>query len=456
MPLTVAAARERLEAIGARHLWIAYHDYAGLARAKAVGPDRIDDALEEGVGWAMANWDLAATDHQVPEPAFAADSGDFRLVPDPTTIRPLPHRPGTALAYGWLDEAGGDAWDGDPRRRLEVAQARLAARGFETRVGIEAEFYLVRRTAPGSFEPDDHERMFSQSAIDARWPLLQAVVDGLTMMDIPVHQIDKEYDPSQYELSLLPASPLVAVDRFLAARDLVKALARDHGLIASFMPKPWAELPGCGLHVHLGATDATGANVLADPEDDAGLSVTGGSMIAGLLDHAAGQVALGAPTVNSAKRLLPGSWAPAHAMWGIGNRAALVRVPSRGPGRHLEYRAGDMGANLYLHVTGLLAALDDGLARGLAATPAVQHDVGHLTDAEAAAMGAPRLDARPDRALDALEADPVLCEALGPVIASHYVPVKRFEWASYLDESGLGPDAVAVSDWERSTYLEVL
>ena len=113
--------------------------------------------------------------------------------------------------------------------------------------------------------PDDHERMFSQSATDARWPLLQAVVDGLTMMDIPVHQIAKEYGPSQYELSLLPASPLVAVDRFLAARDLVKALAREHGLIASFMPKPWAELPGCGLHVHLGATDATGANVLADP-----------------------------------------------------------------------------------------------------------------------------------------------------------------------------------------------
>lgn len=454
--MIVDAARERLEAIGARHLWIAYHDYGGLARAKAVGPDRLDDALTEGVGWAMANWDLAVTDHQVPVPAFAADSGDFRLVPDAATIRALPHRQGTALAYGWLTEPGGDAWAGDPRRRLDAAQARLADRGVAVQVGIEAEFYLVRPTASGSFEPDDHERMFSQAAIDARWPLLQAVLDGLATMDIPVHQIAKEYGPSQYELSLQPASPLVAVDRFLAARDLIKALAREHGVIASFMPKPWEDLPGCGLHVHLGARDGSGTDAVADPADDGALSPTGGSMVGGLLAHAAGQVALGAPTVSSAKRLLPGSWAPAHAIWGIGNRAALVRVPSRGPGRHLEYRAGDMGANLYLHVTGLLAALDDGLERGSAPPAAVQHDVGHLTDAEAAAFGAPRLDARLDRALDALEADQVLCDALGPVIVAHYLPVKRFEWASYLDESGLEADDIAVSDWERATYLEVL
>ena len=454
--MTSHAARERLEAIGARHLWIAYHDYAGLARAKAVGPDRLDDALAEGVGWALANWDLAVTDHQVPDPAFAADSGDFRLVPDVATIRPLPHRPGTALAYGWLTEPGGDAWGGDPRRRLDAAQARLAARGVDVQVGIEAEFYLAGSTASGSYEPDERDRMFSEASIDARWPLLQAVLDGLATMDIAVHQIAKEYGPSQYEISLLPARPLEAVDRFLAARDLIKALAREQGVIASFMPKPWDDLPGCGLHVHLGAAAAGDPDALADPGDDGALSPTGGSMVAGLLAHAAGQVALGAPTVNSAKRLLPGSWAPAHAIWGVGNRAALVRVPSRGPGRHLEYRAGDMGANLYLHVTGLLAALDDGLDQGSAPPAPVQRDVGHLTDAEAAGIGAPRLETRLDRALDALEADEVLCDALGPAIVAHYLPVKRFEWASYLEESGLGPGDIAVSEWERATYLEVL
>ena len=324
------------------------------------------------------------------------------------------------------------------------------------RVGIEAELYLARPWAGGAFQPDDDDRMFSQAAIDARWPLLAAILDGLAAMDIPVHQLAKEFGPAQYELSLLPASPLAAVDAFLAARDLVKSLAREEGILATFMPKPSEDLPGCGLHVHLGIVDASGADVLADPADPERLSPVGGSAVAGLLAHAAAQVALGAPIATSHKRLLPGSWAPAHAAWGIGNRAALVRVPSTGPGRHLEYRSGDMGANLYLHLTGLLAAVIDGIERDLGAPAPVQADVGHLSDDAAAAIGAPRLPARLDLALDALGADTVLLDALGPVIVGHYVPVKRFEWASYLAESGLDAATLRVSDWERATYLAPL
>jgi glutamine synthetase len=454
--MDVDDARQRLEAARARYLWIAYHDYAGLARAKAVGPDRIDDALTAGVGWAMANWDLAITDHQVPHPEFAADSGDFRLIPDPATIRPLPHRPGAAFAYGWLVEAGGGPWPGDPRRLLAAAVKRLADRGLTVQVGIEAEFYLVRPDGPGVFAPDLGDRMFSQAALDEHWPLLAAILDALGAMGIPVHQLAKEYAPSQYELSLLPAGPLEAVDAFLAARDMVKAIARDHGLLATFMPKPSEDLSGCGLHVHLGIADPAGGDALADPVDPAALSPTGGSAVAGLLAHAAGQSALGSPTPNSYKRLLPGSWAPAHVSWGVGNRAALVRIPSVGAGRHLEYRSGDMGANQYLHLTGLLAAIADGLERGAHPPAALQTDVGHLTDAEAAALGATRLPSRLDVALDALEADDVLAQALGEIVMRHYLAVKRFEWASYLDESGLGPDDVLVSDWERTTYLEAL
>jgi len=448
------AARERLEAIGARYLWIGYHDYAGLARAKAVGPDRLDDALAHGVGWAKANWDLAITDHQVPDPLFAADSGDFRLVPDPASIRPLPHREGAALAYGWLTEPDGTPWEGDPRRRLAAAEDALASRGLSVGVGIEAEFYVARPSADGSFEPDDHGRMFSQAELDARWWLLETVLEGLATMGIAVHQIAKEYGQGQYELSLLPTGALPAVDAFLAARDLIKALARDEGIVATFMPKPHEDYPGCGLHVHLSLTDASGGDPLVDPRDPAGMSAAGLAAIAGLLTHAAGQTALGSPTPNSFKRLLPGSWAPAHAMWAVGNRAALIRIPAPGAGRHLEYRSGDMSANLYLHLAGLLAAIADGLDHQAQAPSPVQVDVGHLSDGEAAALGAPRLPYRLDVALDALEADVVLCEAMGPTVVPHYLAVKRFEWASYLAESGLGADDVRVSEWERATYLE--
>ena len=145
--MDVVAARERLEAIGARYLWIAYHDYAGLSRAKAVGPERILDALVHGVGFAKANWDLAIDDHQVPHPEYAADSGDFRLVPDPSTIRPLPHRDRAAIAYGWLTEPDATPWAGDPRGRLAAVQQSLADRGLVARVGIEAEFYVARPNA---------------------------------------------------------------------------------------------------------------------------------------------------------------------------------------------------------------------------------------------------------------------------------------------------------------------
>jgi glutamine synthetase len=447
-------ARQRLEAIGARYLWISYHDFAGLARAKAVGPDRLDDALVHGVGWAKANWDLAITDHQVPEPMFGADSGDFRLVPDPATIRPLPHRARAALAYGWMTEPDGTPWEGDPRRRLAAAEESLRARGLSVSIGIEAEFYYARPGEAGAFEPDDRGRMFSQAELDARWWLLEAVLDELAAMGIAVHQIAKEYGQGQYEISLLPTGTVAAVDAFLAARDVIKALARDAGIVATFMPKPHEDHPGCGLHVHLSMATGAGDDALADPNDPAALSPTGLAAVAGLLAHGAGQTALGSPTPNSFKRLVPGSWAPAHAIWAIGNRAALVRIPSPGAGRHLEYRSGDASANLYLQVAGLLAAIADGLGRGAKAPGPVPVDVGHLSDAEAAALGAPRLPSQLDTALDALETDAVLCEALGPIVVPHYLAVKRFEWASYLAESGLAADDLRVSAWERAAYLE--
>jgi len=195
---------------------------------------------------------------------------------------------------------------------------------------------------------------------------------------------------------------------------------------------------------------------VADPADDVGLAPVGRAAVAGLLAHAAGQSALGSPTPNSYKRLLPGSWAPAHVAWALGNRAALVRIPGRGQGRHLEYRAGDGLANPHLLLTGLLAAIGDGLERRLEPpAPAAGIDVGHLADPEARAAGFDRLPDRLTTALDALEADPVLLAALGPVVSAHYLPVKRFELAMYLAESGADEDTTEVTAWERETYFGV-
>ena len=442
----------RLQAVGARHLWVVYHNHSALAQAKSVEPGRFAEVARDGVSFAKANWDFAITDEQHPHPGFAADSGDFRVVPDPASLVRIPYRDGVWQVYGWLVDDIGEPWAGDPRARLRDQVAALAEHGT-ARVAFESEFFLARREGDG-WVPADHGRMFTVDEIEARWDWSARVLDALDASGVGVHQFAKEYGPAQYELSLFPADPLTAVDRFCVARQVVRALAREVGLVATFMPKPWTDRPANGIHVHLSLVDRDGREMIPDPDDPDGLSPAGRAVVAGLLEHAAGQAALGAPTPNSYKRLLPGSWAPAHRCWGLGNRAALVRVPGRGPNRHLEYRLADASANPYHLVTGLLAASVDGLERRPALPDPAAIDVGHLSDSEAAALGFERLPSSPGAALDALEADRVLCAALGPLVVEHFLAIKRFELDAYLAATGLAPGATEVTDWERDAYLE--
>jgi len=436
-------------------LWVTYHDYAGIGRAKAVPRARFADVLERGVTFALANWDLAVNDHQVPHPVFGADSGDFRVVPDPTTIVPIPYRSRVAQALGWLVDESGAPWVGDPRGRLAEQVEALAGLGYTARVSFEAEFLLANAGETG-WRPADHGRMFTVDAIEARWSYCAAVLDALAEMGIAVHQLAKEYGPGQYEISLLPSDPVQAADSFLLARQVIKALARDAGMTATFMPKPFAELPGNGLHVHLSLQDSTGREVLADLANDDRLSDVGTAAVSGLLAHARGQAALGAPTPNSYKRLLPGSWAPAHICWAFGNRAALVRIPGRGSGRRFEYRSGDAAANPYLHLAGLLAAIIDGIDRRLPAVPAATGDVGHWSDEEALSHGIARLPTSLNEALGAFAEDEVLGAAVGSLIREHYLAVKSFELDSYRAEIGSAHDTTDVTEWERTVYLELL
>ena len=444
----------RLGALGADFLWIVYHDYSNLARAKVVTRDRFAEAVERGVSFAKANWSIAINDHLIPHPGFAADSGDFLARPDLSTLVPVPYRARVAEVLSDLTDEDGEPWDGDPRGRLKTQVEALAGLGLRAKVAFETEFLLAVPVEDG-WRPADRGRMFTLDEVEARWGWCARVLDALWAMKIPVHQLGKEYGMGQYELSLLPTDPVGAVDRFLLARQVIKALARDDGLVATFMPKPFAELPGNGLHVHISLWREDGNDATSDAADPGALSDTGLAAVAGLLDHAPAQAALGSPTPNSYKRLLPGSWAPAHVCWAFGNRAALVRVPSRGAGRRLEYRSGDASANPYLLLGGLLGAIADGIARARVAPPPIDGDVGHWTDEEAAAYGAERLPASLGAALDALESDEAMRAMLGPTIARHYVEVKRYELACYADEAGEAKPE-EVTPWERTTYLEPL
>jgi glutamine synthetase len=451
-------ALDRLEQIAPDFLWVIYHDYLSLPHAKTVTRNRFEEVVNRGVTWAKANWNFSTDDHMLPEPFFGADSGDLVARPDPATLVPVPYRPRVAQALSDLYDDLGRPWEGDPRRRLRHQVGALRGLGLDARVAFEAEFQIVR-AAPdtsGRWDPVDRGRMFTLDPIEDHWSLAERIYDTLEAMGIPVHQLAREYGPGQFELSLMPADPLTAADRYVVARQVVKALAREAGVVATFMPKPYPDRPGNGLHVHLSLWSEDGSNATGDPGNVEGLSDRGGQAVAGLLAHAAGQAGIGSPIPNSYKRLLPGSWAPAHVCWALGNRAALVRVPGRGEARRLEYRSGDASANPYLHATGLLAAIADGIASEMRPVAPVQTDLGRWSDHEAALHGVARLPTSLAAALDALERDDVLCAALGEVVVPSYLAVKRFELGTYRSAAGPDADSTEVTEWERSTYLEPL
>jgi glutamine synthetase len=326
--------------------------------------------------------------------------------------------------------------------------ARYLEHGLSIRVGMEAECTLFRRTSSGDYEPADTDGMFTLSGLDRHDQLWHEIVDTLRQMGVVVDQLGKEYGPGQYEMTSVSATPLQAADDYLTIKEVVRALTRRAGLIASYMPKPFAHLPGNGLHVHMSLWDRTGERDLSCGETpDQPLSALGRQFVAGLLAHAPALAGIGASTVNSYKRLLPGSWAPAHICWGVGNRAALVRVPGMGARRRFEFRAGDNACNPFLYLTALLAAGLDGIERQLEPPPPIADDIGHLDDDAVAARNLGYLPRTLPDALDALEQDSVITQALGSVIATELLKVRRTELAAYEQH---------VHPWERATYLEAL
>jgi glutamine synthetase len=311
-------------------------------------------------------------------------------------------------------------------------------------VAFEPEFALYRRVGEGAYEPADRYAMYSVDRIDAHHELLARIEEALAAQGVRVVQLGSEYGAGQVEINLAHAAPRKAADDLVTFRETVKALAREAGLVASFMPKPFADAAGSGVHVHLSLWDREGRADRSAGEGPLGLSEELGRFMAGVLAHAPALCGVAAPTPNSYKRLLPASWAPAHVGYAAGNRAALVRVPGASR-RRIEFRAGDHTGNPYLALATLIAAGLDGLDRQLDPGPPVKGDLGHLSAEELARQGIRMLPRSAGEALDAVEADEVVMRALGPVCGPELLRVKRHE----LDRHDR-----QVSEWERGVYFE--
>jgi len=447
-PQTAAELLARLNADGITHFWIAYHDYSGVGSAKTVPPESFRSAANDGVVFAIANLDMDINDVQPPTATFLGDSGDFMAVPDPTSYAVLPRYPNTARAYAWMRATDGSVWDGCPRTRLAAVEAELLAEGFTVQCALEPEFYLLKRGANGELLPINTTRMFTLQGLQAEQPLIVKIVDELRAMGVGVPQFGKEYGPGQYEMSIQHGTPLEAIDRYWSLKEVVRDFAAEAGCIATFMPKIFSEWVGNSLHAHVSVWDRTGTTDLTPSTvDETSLSEVGGWFLGGLMAHSAALTGLGSPTVNSYKRLQPGSWAPANTYWGYGNRSGVARIPGAGKRRHIEYRSGDNSCNPALYLTGLLAAGLDGIRNRIDPGEAFQGDIGHLTQAEIARYKIGYLPRNLPDALAALEADAVVAGAVGPVALSHFLSVKRSELAQY---------ELKVHPWERETYLEVV
>jgi glutamine synthetase len=303
-------------------------------------------------------------------------------------------------------------------------------------VAYENEFTLAV-SADGGHLPVDASLCFSTIGMTASQAYVDALVDALERQAIPLEQYYAELGHGQQEISTAHAPALAAADRQVWVRETIRGVAAQHGLVASLAPKPWPEAAGNGCHVHFSLWTADGErNRFHDASRPDRLSDEALSFVAGVLEHLPALCGLTAPSFNSYHRIVPQYWAGAFTCWGHDNREAPLRVPSvfaamEEASTNVELKAADASCNPYLAVGGLIAAGLDGLERGLRPPEPVEVDPATIPEDERAARGIHRLPATQAEALDALAADALLMEALGPRLAESYLAVRRSEWEAY-------------------------
>lgn len=432
------ALRQRLADAGVHTLLVQFADLHGTPKGKLVPLAHLRTVLETGAGFAGPSiWGTGL--------ARTGPRSEYLARGDPATLQPLPWQPGVARIVG-DGFVGGQPFDACPRQVLKRALARLHARGWRLEVGIEPEFFLLKRTPGGSYAPlDDHDRLpkpsYDLKSLARTQPLLHDLRSWLEGCGLDVTQVDHEDAHGQYELNFTHADALASADRLMLFKLAAHTAAEKHGAVFSLMPKPFADQPGSGMHFHVSLW--AGERCLFDADragDD--LSPLGRHFVAGVLAHATALCALAAPTVNSYKRLavydsITGTtWAPVWIAHGPNNRTALVRTL---PGR-FEWRLPDAAANPYLALAGVVAAGLDGVDRALDPGPACTDDL-YASDA----VALPRLPADLSQALDALEGDAIVTDALGAPLTAEFARLKRDEWRAYAQQ--IGP-------WELARYAE--
>ena len=380
----------------------------------------------------------------------------MRLILDPDTYAVLPWtQPELRRARIFCDiyQPDGQPFPGDPRGTLKKPLATIKQRGWTFTAAPEPEFFLFKSNGSAGIHPVPHDvgGYFDFSADDDAVSVRTELMGALKGMGLEVEMGHHEVALGQHEIDFRFDDALRTADNVLTLKYTVKAIAAQHGLIASFMPKPIFGINGSGMHCHQSLFDLQGENLFYNATDEFNLSPLAYGLIAGQLAHARALAAVVAPTINSYKRLVPGYEAPVYVGWAQINRSALVRIPRYTEGQpksiRAELRFPDPASNPYLAFTVMLAAALDGIDNHLPCPrPLNNVNVYHLTPEERAAMGVTELPGSLSEALRELQNDKVLQDALGPVLYQAFI---RAKWAEVEEHR------MKVTDWELERYLEV-
>jgi len=419
-----------------------FTDILGILKSFAITVEELEGALEQGMGF----------DGSSIQGFARIDESDMVALPDPDTFQLLPWRPKEhhAVARMFCDilRPGGKPFEGDPRYVLKKNLERAAKMGFTYYVGPELEYFYFRDSK--GTEMLDEGGYFDMIPLDVATDLRRETVLTLEEMGIGIEYSHHEVATSQHEIDMRYTDALTMADNVMTYRLVVKQIALQHGVYATFMPKPVFGINGSGMHVHQ-SLFKDGRNAFFDAHDPYYLSKTAKHYVAGLLKHAPEITSVTSQWVNSYKRLVPGYEAPVYLSWARRNRADLIRVPEYQPGKEnatrIEFRSPDPACNPYLAFSVMLAAGLEGIEKGYKVPDPIEENVYEMTDEERQKRGIGTLPASLWEAIQLTEKSDLVRRALGEHVFEAFIKNKKIEWDQY---------RVQVTEYELKKYLPIL
>jgi glutamine synthetase len=428
-----------VEERGVRFVRMWFTDVLGTLKSFAITPAELETALEEGMTF----------DGSAIEGYSRVQESDMLAMPDPSTFEIVPWRGDEApVARMFCDikHLSEEPFEGDPRYVLKRNLERARDKGFTFYTAPEIEFFIFE-SGHGPPVPIDSAGFFDLTQQDMVSDLRRQTIVTLEAMGIPVEYSFHELGPSQHEIDLRYTDALTMADNVMTFRQVVKQVANELGVYATFMPKPIQGAFGSGMHTQVSLFEGD-VNAFHDPGDEFGLSKVGKHFIAGLLMHAREITAVTNQTVNSYKRLIAGYEAPVHVCWARNNESALVRLPAPKKGKEsstrIEFRSPDPACNPYLAFSVMLAAGLKGVEEGYDLPPEATNNIYEMTPEERAAEGIGSLPQSLAEAVRVMEGSELVAEALGEHVFDYFIRNKRAEWMDY---------TAHVTPWELDRYL---